>query len=192
MPDIGHAQQQLQDVVYLKNGSVIRGVIIEQVPNRSIRIQTVDGNVFVYNFEDIQRITKEPRRGSAGASITREKNPFAAFTLSLLLTGAGQFYNGEVGKGLTQLGSVAAGIILIGSANYDDDTQLGIGSLMVLGGVLWSLIDAPISANRINRENSGQWPRYGHMMQLNTDKFALGLDPIITQESTGLRMKVHF
>lgn len=27
------AQQNFQDVVYLKNGSVIRGVIVEQVPN---------------------------------------------------------------------------------------------------------------------------------------------------------------
>ena len=30
--------QSLQDVVYLKNGSIIRGIIIEQNPNESLKI----------------------------------------------------------------------------------------------------------------------------------------------------------
>lgn len=59
------AQQSLQDVVYLKNGSIIRGVIIEQVPNQSIKIQTRDGNLFVYKIEEIQKISKEPMIGSS-------------------------------------------------------------------------------------------------------------------------------
>lgn len=49
----------MQDVVYLKNGSVIRGVIIEQVPNESLKIETRDGNVFVYRMEEITKMTKE-------------------------------------------------------------------------------------------------------------------------------------
>ena len=40
--------QSLQEVVYLKNGSVIRGTIIEQVPNESLKIQTSDGSVFAW------------------------------------------------------------------------------------------------------------------------------------------------
>ena len=51
--------QNYEDVVYLKNGSVIRGIIIEQVPNESLKIQTRDGNLFVYNFADIQKMAKE-------------------------------------------------------------------------------------------------------------------------------------
>ncbi|MEI6434822.1 MAG: porin family protein [Bacteroidota bacterium] len=47
------------DVVYLKNGSIIRGMIIEQVPNQSIKIQTQDNNVFVYKIEEVEKITKE-------------------------------------------------------------------------------------------------------------------------------------
>ena len=38
--------QNMDDVLYLKNGSVIRGIIIEQVPNESLKIQTYDGNIF--------------------------------------------------------------------------------------------------------------------------------------------------
>ncbi|CEN39008.1 hypothetical protein CCYN2B_60001 [Capnocytophaga cynodegmi] len=47
------------DVVYLKNGGVIKGEIIEQVPNISIKIQTKDGNVFVYEMDEISKISKE-------------------------------------------------------------------------------------------------------------------------------------
>lgn len=35
------AAQNYTEVVYLKNGSIIKGVIIEQVPNVSLKIKTV-------------------------------------------------------------------------------------------------------------------------------------------------------
>jgi hypothetical protein len=50
-----------QDVVYLQNGSVIRGMVIEQVPNVSLKIQTADGSVFVYEMKDVLKITKEQK-----------------------------------------------------------------------------------------------------------------------------------
>ena len=54
-----NAQGAMQDVVYLKNGSVIRGIIIEQVPNESIKIETREGNIFVYKMEEVSKFTKE-------------------------------------------------------------------------------------------------------------------------------------
>lgn len=62
------SQRQMQDVVYLKNGSVIRGMIVEQIPNKTIKIETKDGNLFVYSFDEIQKITKESPRSSNKAS----------------------------------------------------------------------------------------------------------------------------
>lgn len=53
------AQDRYDDVVYLKNGGIIRGMIIEQVPNESLKIQTHVRNVFVYRMDEIQKITKE-------------------------------------------------------------------------------------------------------------------------------------
>ncbi len=47
------------EVVYLKNGSIIRGIIIEQTPNVNLKIQTKDGSVYVYKMEDVEKITKE-------------------------------------------------------------------------------------------------------------------------------------
>ncbi len=52
--------QQLRDVVHLKNGSVVNGVIIEQIPNETIKIQLQDGTVLVFKMAEIDRIVKEP------------------------------------------------------------------------------------------------------------------------------------
>ena len=53
--------QEHVDIVYLKDGSRIVGLIIEQIPNKSIRIRTEGGSEFVYTLDKIERITKEVR-----------------------------------------------------------------------------------------------------------------------------------
>lgn len=57
------AQGDYQDVVYLKNGGVIRGIIIEQIPNKSIKIETVGKNIFVYPMDEIEKTTREAYSG---------------------------------------------------------------------------------------------------------------------------------
>ena len=42
--------------MYLKNGSVIRGMIVEQIPNKTIKIKTTDRNIFVFNYDEIEKI----------------------------------------------------------------------------------------------------------------------------------------
>lgn len=53
------SQSNYRDIVHLKNGSVIKGIIIEQVPNKQIKIETADGSVFVYNMNEIEKMSKE-------------------------------------------------------------------------------------------------------------------------------------
>lgn len=55
------AAQNYTEVVYLKNGSVIKGVIIEQVPNVSLKIKTSDGSLIICQMNDVEKITKEER-----------------------------------------------------------------------------------------------------------------------------------
>jgi len=80
---------QYEDVVYLKNGSVIRGMIIEQIPNQTITIQTADRNLFVFEVEQIEKITKEEiphmktKGGPSPAACIGEQKGFEA-TLDLL------------------------------------------------------------------------------------------------------------
>ena len=35
--------QELEDVVYLKNGGIVRGTIFEQLPDKSLKIARFDG-----------------------------------------------------------------------------------------------------------------------------------------------------
>jgi hypothetical protein len=53
--------KNMEDVVYLKNGAIVRGIIIEQIPNKSLDIKSDDNNYFVFKFDEIQKITKENR-----------------------------------------------------------------------------------------------------------------------------------
>jgi len=98
------AQNNYEDVIYLKNGSIIHGMIIEQIPNESVKIQTKDKNIFVYKMDEIQKITKEEapvsgtqRRESARTG-PRKRNGFTnitelSFTRSLKNT-ITTYYNG--------------------------------------------------------------------------------------------------
>lgn len=65
-----YAQNNLRDVVYLKNGGITKGIIIEQVPNQSLKIQTADGSVFVYKFSEIEKISKEGTQPNASIGTT--------------------------------------------------------------------------------------------------------------------------
>ncbi len=53
------SQVGYRDVVYLKNGGKVIGIIIEQVPNVSIKIETLNGSVMVFKMDEIERIVKE-------------------------------------------------------------------------------------------------------------------------------------
>lgn len=52
------AAQRYDEVVYLKNGSEIRGSVIEYISGETIRIQTSDGSVFVFQSDEVERISK--------------------------------------------------------------------------------------------------------------------------------------
>ena len=188
--------QQMEDVVHLKNGGLIRGTIIEQVPGESMKIQTRDGNIFVYTVDEIAKLTKEPVMG-----IIKKKNPWVAFWLSTLISGGGQFYNGHNLKGVIQLGGTILGIgLVIEGTDYDydyrydyyrqNDGQITIGALLWFGSSLWSMIDAPISVNRINKQS--QQPSYGHLIELGGSRATLGVDPVVSHKNLGTRLTLHF
>jgi len=56
--------QQIQETIYLRNGSVIKGNIVEQIPNGSVKIQIADGSLLVYQMSEVERITKERKQSS--------------------------------------------------------------------------------------------------------------------------------
>jgi len=67
------------DVIYLKNGSLIKGIIIEQVPGATLKIQTNDGSQYVYQVSEIEKYGRELKAGtyamSAAANAPTPKTP---------------------------------------------------------------------------------------------------------------------
>ena len=53
------AELEEQDVLYLKNGRVIRGKIIEMLPDKTVKIRTADGSLFVYQITEVEKIVME-------------------------------------------------------------------------------------------------------------------------------------
>jgi hypothetical protein len=76
-----------------------------------------------------------------------QKNPYLALGLSTLLPGLGQFYNGQPGKGVLHL------VLLFGSfvaaAEYQGIPE-EVGLVGMFGTYVWSMIDAPLTAKRLN------------------------------------------
>ena len=68
--------QTVVDVVYLKNGSVIRGTIVEQVPGESLKVQTADGSIFVYTLDEVEKMTKEEVEEEEVSRPTGSKKPY--------------------------------------------------------------------------------------------------------------------
>lgn len=186
----------LQDVLYLKNGSVIRGVIIEQIPGQSVKIRTADGSVFVYQMSEIERIAKE-EPGKTMPTKAR-KEPVVACALSIFLPGLGQFYNGQYAKGALMLGAFIAGALFmlvayvgdIMESNHDEaiHPQGTLGALIFFGTWIWSVIDAPISASKINRKNG--WTS----LDLIDDNLAIRLADLAVAGKTtpGVQVKWDF
>jgi len=54
-----NAQVNYNEVVYLKNGSIIHGMIIELVPNESIKIKTSNNDVILFRIDEVEKITRE-------------------------------------------------------------------------------------------------------------------------------------
>jgi len=141
------------DVVYLKNGSVIKGIIVENTPNSGIKLKTADGNIFVYNYTDIEKFAKEesPINKTQVAYHYNEKSPGLAFVFSFLLPGGGQYYNGQITKGVTMTALYLGSYCMMLGA--EDEGTLLLGCTVLLGDYLWSVIDAPVSAGILNKKN---------------------------------------
>jgi hypothetical protein len=72
--------QDLEDVIYKKDGSVLRGILLEQdFENGRYKIQLQGGSLFSVQKDDIEKITKEAPLNAAvsddGITINIENNP---------------------------------------------------------------------------------------------------------------------
>ena len=132
--DFMFAQSSYKEVVYLKNGSMIKGVILEQVPNESVKIQTSDGSIFVYPMSEVQKITKE---------VVEPEKPMTQSVSPMLTVGKME----RSGRNLELNGRELSDEevrALVGEKNYN--TYLGaqkqIGTGKAFCGVFWATFGA--------------------------------------------------
>jgi hypothetical protein len=159
---LGQSKPEFRDVVYLKNGSIIKGQIVEQTLDSIIKIQTADGSLFVYSQTEVEKIESEV---SPAVPYYKYKNPVASWALSFFLVpGIGQFYNGDVrgGSAFASFYAVSLTLFCVGlvQTNRDDSYKYSGATTYMVGGLLsmgvcWlvSWISAPIQSYRLNREH---------------------------------------
>ena len=97
-----------------------------------------------------------------------EKNPWIAFLLSTAIVGSGQYYNQQYSKGSAMFITAAAGIGMYfysKADNYEhwisykiidqknNDSMGPVGLSLTLGAIVWSMVDAPVTAIKINERN---------------------------------------
>jgi hypothetical protein len=146
-----------------------------------IKYQDGDKEVFDQNSRNDYRQPNNSGQYNSSGQYNRQnvqanfnrKSPGLAFLFSFLYPGIGQYYNGQIGKGVTMTVIGTAGLIgglafasaavteeTVGSGRYsvtvpttDDDMMLLASAAYVVyfGTWLWSVIDAPVSAGKINR-----------------------------------------
>lgn len=91
--------QQAQDVVYLKNGTIIHGSILEFQPGGNVKVKNNVGDIFVYPADQVEKMSKESASGdgirytSAAASYSNSSSS------SSLIRGYRGFVDGGVYAG---------------------------------------------------------------------------------------------
>ena len=91
----------IADTIHLKNGTVIEGTIIREIPDVSVAIETAQGKVFTYNVQDVFKVDRRPSRPVPRISPlpTIRKDPTLSGLLSAVVPGSGQIYNNQYLKG---------------------------------------------------------------------------------------------
>lgn len=115
------AQITQRDVVYLKNGSVIKGAVLEQIPDKTVKIQTSDGSIFVFQMSEVERITKEgvpPPVASTTETIAQPERRSGYFSL------------------------VAGGALPVGPFGKTDDPEAGLAKFGFVAGMEYAHISA--------------------------------------------------
>lgn len=160
--------QNKQEVVHLKNGSVVKGAVVGEI-NDSIAVQAADGSLFILATSDITQREDVPLAQQMAAAtstqidaqsqvvyVKQKKEPGLAGFLSFLIPGIGQFYYGNNHAGLIDLGeALASDAMIIGgylscginALRYQETGRLmyqskaETGAYICIAGTVWSLIN---------------------------------------------------
>lgn len=147
------SQESYQDVIYFKNGIIMRGTIIETIPEKSVKLQTRDGNIHLFELAEIARIRKEAAPWNA--SEQKPQNEIESWYLYFAFGVGKARYPDPLQQVMDELGSIS------------ETPHLGIGFDMIgvylplhdnhtiIGGVFNGIMDSYMVS-----ENSSQMNQY--------------------------------
>ena len=110
--------------------------------------------------------------------------------LALIVPGGGQIYNEQPEKAVIPIVSIV-GALAINTVSFSNQgfPDLIKGLSLLIGGAawIWSIFDAPMTADKINQQR-----RFGHLMEFDGDRITLGVDPVASRNSLGAMVSVRF
>lgn len=112
---VSFCQKNKEDVIYLKDGSIIRGNIIEYLNGKHVKIETRDNNIWVFKQNRIDKISFETRSNKSENNI-RESGYFNLTDMGLL-----------IGTGNNDK-SAPFSINMINGYRYNKNFSVGIGT----------------------------------------------------------------
>ena len=111
-----------KEVIYLKNVSIIKGDIVEIIPNKTLTVETADGSSFVCNYDDIDKITREKTENN---EVKATPEPKQGNKLSPLKRGYSAQINSDIFANSLTCGPV---ITTVHGFRFNPKISIGLGT----------------------------------------------------------------
>lgn len=167
LPAIARANDELIDCVYLKDGKVLKGTIVENIPNKHIIFQHSDGKIETIEFGKIEKTTKE--KNTEYYSVDRH---YTEFGVTLGTPGG---LNAVIGRWFGPFGLKLSGMYLgsLYGAQLEFSAKLSENKVRThaITGMLGTLhLDTKNDFNLTEHKN---WDYFGLAYTLNVSGFYL-------------------
>lgn len=188
--------QRTRDVLYLKNGSIIHGSILELHPEGNVKIQTDEGSLFVFPSSDINRLVIESAPNSffnRGTNNFRKGYIGTSVGVSIPL---GSFNNYSDSHGRARVGAQVNFV----NFGYLFTQRLGIHATLLCGAYRYSPTSSDIAPSEYVTGQSYHFRRtlaYGGLLAGPlfafplTDRLTLDLRPAIGVMSVSIPRRYY-
>lgn len=186
--------QTTQDIIFLKNGTVVKGSIIEQILGQSVKLKTASGDIISYKMDDVERFEKD---ATSKASVNfstipqsqTKKSVYISASLGLntsLASGFNDMYNSGVSFKIAAFGKdgfgISTGYIAYGGkGNYEDCNFSAIPILLYWQDMMGKkdtklkfYFDGGIGGYLVN--TSGEYYLDGYNFENSSSKFYFGIN----------------
>jgi hypothetical protein len=162
LPVFSMLAQERTDIIHLKNGDVLRGIIIENIPNDRVKIELPGGSVLTVKYADILKFTKEkpstdlqehqqPQQLESSGQMdfqqimayeNEKKTSSIAVGLSIFLPSSGHAYADNWARGLLFTAARVGGGVLVFAAGshtvtYSMNDAYGTGTMTQNEFTVW-------------------------------------------------------